>query len=223
MQKSEHYVTIAGKVPKRSSLINVIYFIFNLLYTESRNNMKKLLLIIDMVNGFTKEGALADRNINHINENIIALIKNFKENGHDIISIQEGHTENSKEFENFPKHCILGTEEAELIDELKPYEKDMKLIRKNSTSGFVTEEFQKYLKSNEKNLEEIIITGCCTDICIINFALPLKNYINEHNLNISVIVPKNAVETYNTPNHSREEYNEMAFKLMEQSGIKIVC
>ena len=99
----------------------------------------------------------------------------------------------------------------------------MKLIRKNSTSGFVTEEFQKYLKENEKNLEEIIITGCCTDICIINFAIPLKNYINEHNLNISVVVPKNAVETYDAPNHNREEYNEMSFKLMEQSGIKITC
>ena len=187
------------------------------------DNMKKLLLIIDMVNGFTKEGALADKNINHINDNIIKLIKEFKENNNDIISIQEGHTENSKEFESFPKHCILGTEEAELIDELKPYEKDMKLIRKNSTSGFVTEEFQKYLKENEKNLEEITITGCCTDICIINFAIPLKNYINEHNLNISVVVPKNAVETYDAPNHNREEYNEMAFKLMEQSGIKITC
>ena len=83
---------------------------------------------------------------------------------------EKRHQKNSKEFESFPKHCILGTEEVELIDELKPYEKDMKLIRKNSTSGFVTEEFQKYLKENENNLEEIIITGCCTDICIINFA-----------------------------------------------------
>ncbi len=185
--------------------------------------MKKLLLIIDMVNGFTKEGALADEYINHINENIISLIKEFKASNNDIISIQEGHREDSKEFENFPKHCVLGSKEAELIDELKPYENDMKLIRKNSTSGFVTEEFQKYLKENEKDLEEIIITGCCTDICVINFAIPLKNYINEHNLNISVIVPKNAVETYDSTNHSREEYNEMAFKLMEQSGIKITC
>ena len=82
--------------------------------------MKKLLLVIDMVNGFVKEGALADKAINNITPNIINLIKKYVQEENDIISIQEGHNENSKEFKNFPKHCILGTEAAELIEELKP-------------------------------------------------------------------------------------------------------
>lgn len=183
--------------------------------------MKKLLLVIDMVNGFVKEGALADKDINTITPNIIKHIeKNIKE-GNDIISIQEGHSNKSKEFENFPVHCILGTEEAELIDELKPYKENMKLIRKNSTCGFVTEEFIRYIKENQNLLNEIVITGCCTDLCIMNFALPLKTYINENNLDIKVTIYKNTVETYNTPSHNREEYNEMAFKIMQQNGIEI--
>ena len=115
--------------------------------------MKKLLLVIDMVNGFVKEGALADKAINNITPNIINLIKKYVQEENDIISIQEGHNENSKEFKNFPKHCILGTEEAELIEELKPYESNMKLIRKNSTSGFLTKEFYDYIKNNENNLK----------------------------------------------------------------------
>lgn len=183
--------------------------------------MKKLLLVIDMVNGFVKEGALADKKINNITPNIINLIKENIKNNNDIISVQEGHNEKSKEFENFPYHCILGTEEAELIDELKPFEHNMKVIRKNSTSGFVTKEFMEYIEQNKKELDEIVITGCCTDLCVMNFALPLKTYINEYDLNIKVIIYKNAVETYDAPNHNRKEYNEMAFKIMEQNGIKI--
>ena len=36
-----------------------------------------------------------------------------------------------------------------------------------------------------------------------------------------IVIPKNAVETYNAPNHMRDEYNEMALKLMKQAGGKI--
>ena len=183
--------------------------------------MKRLLLVIDMVNGFAKEGALADKKINNITPNIIELIKDFIRNNDDIISIQEGHNKNSKEFNSFPIHCILGTKEAELIDELKPYENNMKIIRKNSTCGFVTKEFLEYIKENENNLEEIILCGCCTDLCVMNFALPLKNYINENDLDINVKIYKNCVETYNAPTHNRDEYNEMAFKIMKQNGIMI--
>ncbi len=183
--------------------------------------MKKLLLVIDMINGFVKEGALADKQINSITPNIINLIEEYIENDNDIISIQEGHSENSKEFESFPVHCVLGTDEAELIEELMPYKDKMKLIRKNSTCGFITNDFMKYIEENEEKLEEVILTGCCTDLCVMNFALPLKNYINEHNLNIKVTIYKNAVETYDAPMHNREEYNDMAFKIMKQNGVEI--
>ena len=183
--------------------------------------MKKLLLVIDMVNGFVKEGALADKYINNITPNIINLIKDFKKNNFDIISIQEGHLSDSKEFENFPPHCILGTKEAELIDEIKPYENDMMLIRKNSTCGFITKDFFEYFEKNKNEIEEVVLSGCCTDICVLNFALPLKTYINEYNLPIKVTVYKEAVETYGSDFHNREEYNQMAFKIMKQNGIEI--
>lgn len=73
-----------------------------------------------------------------------------------------------------------------------------------------------------KNLDEIIIIGCCTDICILNLAIPLQNYFDQKDLNVKITVPKNAVETYDAPNHSREEYNNIAFKLMNQAGINLV-
>ena len=33
---------------------------------------------------------------------------------------------------------------------------------------------------------------------------------------------ENVVETYEGPNHDRNEYNEIAFKLMSNAGIKVV-
>ena len=72
-----------------------------------------------------------------------------------------------------------------------------------------------------KELEEVIIAGCCTDICIMNLAIPLINYFDEHNKRVTVRVPQNVVETFNSESHNREEYNEMALKLMKNSGIGV--
>ena len=72
-----------------------------------------------------------------------------------------------------------------------------------------------------KKLKEVIITGCCTDICVLNLAIPLVNYFDQNNRDVNVCVVKNAVETYNAPYHNREEYNEMALKLMKQAGVNI--
>ena len=184
--------------------------------------MKKLLVVVDMINGFINEGALADKYINHITENIISKIEEFKDKNCDIVTLQDAHSANSQEFKYFPSHCVIGSSEAELIPELKPYKNNMKLIRKNSTSGFMAKEFVNYLNDRIDNLDEIVIVGCCTDICIINLAIPLKNYLNENNQNIEITVPSNCVETYNSNVHNRKEYNEMSFKLMKQNGINVI-
>jgi len=39
---------------------------------------------------------------------------------------------------------------------------------------------------------------------------------------VEIIVPKDAVETYDGPNHNRDELNNKAFDFMNQAGIKLV-
>ena len=73
-----------------------------------------------------------------------------------------------------------------------------------------------------KKLRKVIVTGCCTDICIMNLVIPLINYFDEQNRDVEVIVQIDAVETYDAPNHNRKEYNEIAFKLLTQAGIKVI-
>lgn len=183
--------------------------------------IEKLLISIDMVNGFVKEGNMADSYIQHIVPEHIKLIKQIQEKGGMIAFVKECHKENCREFNQYPAHCIEGTEEAELIDELKPFEKDAFVYLKNSTSMIYAPNFLQDIDKMTK-LKEIIIVGCCTDICILNSVIPLQNYFDQKDREVKVIVPKNAVETYEGPNHKREEYNELAFKLMTLAGIHLV-
>ena len=97
--------------------------------------IEKLLISIDMVNGFVKEGNMADSYIQHIVPEHIKLIKQIQEKGGMIAFVKECHKENCREFNQYPAHCIEGTEEAELIEELKPFEKDAFVYLKNLIIG----------------------------------------------------------------------------------------
>jgi len=183
-------------------------------------NIKKLLINVDMVKGFVKTGAMADPYIQHIIPEQIRLMNEIGENAA-IAIIKDTHKANCREFKRYPVHCVEGTEEAELADELKQFEKAAIIYEKNSTSTIYAENFLNDIDKME-NLEEVSIIGCCTDICVLNLAIPLQNYFDQKDRNVTITVPKNAVETYDAPIHNREEYNELAFKLMKQAGINLV-
>lgn len=183
--------------------------------------INKILIIVDMVNGFVREGAMADKYIEHIIPEQIKLIDNLNKETAELIFIKEAHEENSIEFKRYPKHCIKGTKESELVDELKIYENNSKIFEKNSTSAIFNKDLLNYIDSL-KYLKEIIIVGCCTDICIMNLAIPLRNYFDEHNIDMEIIIKKSATETYNSEVHDRDLYNNMAYKLLLQAGIKVV-
>ncbi len=189
---------------------------------KNLENVKKILIVVDMVNGFVREGVMSSQNVEHIVEEVERLVKKFtEEDDKQVVFVKDTHEPDAREFKRYPVHCMKGTSEAENIDELKKYEKMALIHEKNSTSaifpGSLLEEIDKM-----KKLEEVVITGCCTDICVINLAIPLQNYFDQVNRDIQITVPKNAVETYDAPNHNAEEWNNMAFKFMDQAGIKLV-
>ena len=179
--------------------------------------MKKMIFVIDMINGFCKEGALADPKIMNI---VPELHKFLEEYEGDKIEVRDSHPDDALEFQTFPVHCMKDSYESEGIMELKDVLADSKLVfLKNSTCALFAPGMMEFLK-NEKP-EEIVVTGCCTDICILNFVVALKNYFNQENINSNIIVYKDLVDTYDAPTHNRDEFNEMAFTLMKQAGIQV--
>lgn len=77
------------------------------------------LIIVDMLNGFVREGVLHDEKISKIIHKQIKLIKEAKERKQLIIFIKDNHTKESTEFERFGNkaHCLKGTSESEVVDE----------------------------------------------------------------------------------------------------------
>ena len=130
--------------------------------------MKELLFIVDMVNGFVKEGSMHDAKI----MDIVEVIQKECETHKDRLFIADTHEKEAMEFRSFPPHCIKGTSESEIIDELKPYVKEV--LEKNSTNTFHV-----LNKAILKDYDSFKIVGCCSDICVMQLALSLKTYLNQ--------------------------------------------
>ena len=187
---------------------------------KRKEELEKLLVVVDMVNGFIKYGNMADPYINHITNGIIQEIEKTFSEDEGVMFIKDTHEKDSSEFRKFPVHCVRGSGEEELVDELKEYEKYSISYEKNSTCTVFAPEFLIDL-DRMKKLREVLVTGCCTDICVLNVAIPLTNYFDQNNRCVDVIVRRDLVETYDSSEHSREEYNEISFKLMKQAGIRV--
>ena len=186
---------------------------------EILKEYKRMLIVVDMVKGFVNIGPMADPYIGKITPEIIKLIGDFQNDA--VAFIKDNHEAAALEFAKFPAHCVIGTEEADLVDELIPFEQKGLVYPKNSTSTMFAPNFMRDIDAM-KNLREIVVTGCCTDICVMNLVIPLINYLDQMNRDVKVIVPKNAVETYDAEWHKRDEWNEMAFRFMTQAGAILV-
>ena len=184
---------------------------------------EKCLIVVDMVNGFVREGVLHDEKISLVIPNQVELIKNYNDESELVVFIKDTHDEDAVEFKRFgnTKHCVRGSSEAELVSELIPFEGNDNTIsiEKNSTSFMESPRFRE-LVEELVNVKQYDIVGCCTDICDFNGSMGLANYCDEWNRDVNINVYIDAIATY--AQDLRQEYIDAAYLLMRQQGIKLV-
>jgi nicotinamidase-related amidase len=129
--------------------------------------MNKALLVIDMLNDFSKkEGTLFVPENERIIPIISKWINKFREKGDYIIFVSDNHSVDDKEFSKWPPHAIAGTWGSEIVEELKPKLGTGKefIVKKTTYSSFYKTELEELLK--KLNVYELYLTGCVVNICV---------------------------------------------------------
>lgn len=181
---------------------------------------KTALIIIDMINGFAREGALQSPRVEALIPAVAALSQECSKRGIAKVAFADNHTQASPEFGSYPAHCLAGTSESEIVDELKSIG-GYQLIPKNSTNGFLEDDFAKWMEQNSR-IRNFIVAGDCTDICIQQFAVTLKTWFNRKNELSRIIVPIDAVDTYDLGLHGADLLNASVLFSMQINGIELV-
>lgn len=186
-------------------------------YISNYDLDKTDLFIVDVNNGFAKSGALYSPRVEALIDPIYNFVNEIKYKVNNIIAFTDCHDSDAIELSSYPPHCLKGDIESEIVDELKTID-NIKVLEKNSTNGFFALDDISF-----NNVENIIIVGDCTDICIYQFAITLKSYFNHNNINKNIIVPINLVDTYDIPGtHPAELLNIVFLNSMIQNGVKVV-
>ncbi|MBV9230062.1 MAG: cysteine hydrolase [Chloroflexi bacterium] len=159
------------------------------------------LFSVDMINGFCHEGVLSSPRVKGIIPAVVAAFKAAHAiDVRNFVLAQDCHSPNSVEFADFPPHCQMGTSEANTIPELAelPFADLYTVVSKNSLNAFHGTNLGEWLDAH-RDLSVAVVVGDCTDLCVHQMAMHLKLYANAHNLKMRVIVPENAVQTYDMP------------------------
>ncbi len=170
------------------------------LYEEAQQG-RVALISVDMINGFCHEGVLSSPRVKGIIPAVVASFKGAYSIGvREFVLAQDCHTPDSVEFADFPPHCQAGTTEADTIPELAhlPFANLYQIVSKNSLSGFHGTDLGTWLEAR-RHFSAVVIVGDCTDLCVHQMAMHIRLYANAHNLKMRVIVPENAVQTYDMP------------------------
>jgi nicotinamidase/pyrazinamidase len=176
----------------------------------------RVLITVDTQEGFTRKGNLASDTCTAAVPRIRKIVEEEQSSGVPVIFTKDSHREGDPEFEMFPPHCIVGTDEHELVEELREFEPHAAaVVQKNRYSAFHGTKLDEILR--ELAPEEVHVVGLCTDICVLHTTADLRNR------DYRVIVHRDAVETFNTPGHDNEDVNRWALSHIESIlGARVV-
>jgi nicotinamidase-related amidase len=159
------------------------------------------ILSVDLINGFCYEGNLASARVASVIPAAVRIFEEAYARGvrHFILS-QEWHSEHAEEFKAFAPHGIRNTREAETVPELKalPFANEFVIVRKNSIHTLAHTDAEKWLDEHPE-VDTFLVVGDCTDLCVYESAMDLKLRANALDIPRRVIVPANAVNTYDLP------------------------
>jgi len=186
-------------------------------------DVEKILYNIDMNNGFVNFGAMANPKYNELVPEQLKLIEKMRREKGIVDFILEGHGKDALEFESYPEHCVLGTDEAKLIPQLITEQNNTNTYTfyKNCINGMLNFDVQEQIK-RLKNLREVIYSGVCADLCVMDFARTNARFLDQINHKAKLFVVKSTIDTFDAPGHNREEWVNIALKVMQQAGIEVV-
>ena len=166
--------------------------------------MKKALIVIDYTNDFVSDkGALTcGKPGQEIEESIVQWVEHCHQQKDYIVFANDLHKADDPhhpETNLFPPHNIEGTSGRDLYGNVQKafqkihHEDHVLTFDKTRYSAFAGTELE--LRLRERGIEEVILVGVCTDICVLHTA------VDAYNKGFKLTVPADAVASFSPQGH----------------------
>ncbi|MEM7738051.1 MAG: cysteine hydrolase family protein [Deinococcota bacterium] len=184
------------------------------------------LASVDVIEGFHRLGVLASPRVEAIIPNVVGLVNALVKAGvpsSQMVFIQDAHPEDAQEFDAYPPHCVIGSDEAEAVRELKELAswESFEHVTKNSIASHTSPDFVSWLASLD-GVDTIIAVGDVTDLCLYTLALHLQVRNLAEGLGQRIIVPESCVQTWDAPDHPGDFYHATFLHQLARNGVEVV-
>jgi nicotinamidase-related amidase len=170
------------------------------------NAQRTVIIVVDALNGFCRFGNLASPRLDAVVPGIRDHLARELGGGAQAVFLADTHTADDPEFRMFPPHCVEGSGEEEIVDELKELAARSIVLRKRRYSGFYGTDLERVL--TELAPERVEVVGVCTDICVLHTVAGLRDR------DYPVTVRSALVATYDAPGHPGDEAHRWALAHM---------
>lgn len=178
--------------------------------------MNKIIIVVDMQNDFVT-GSLGFNGAVAVKQKLAEYLESVKDMPFHILATRDTHNDDyleTLEGQNLRiKHCIRGTAGHDIVDELKPFIKDENVFDKETfmaVRSLLPQKIRTIIM--EEPIDEIIITGLVTSICVLNNVLLLRGLYP----NIQITVPMSMTDD------PSPQAKRAAKTIMEYNNITII-
>jgi nicotinamidase/pyrazinamidase len=157
--------------------------------------MVNVVIVVDMQKGFMDaEGTLfCGDSAREIIPQVRACVERERSDGAALFFTQDSHVPDDEEFQMFPPHCVVGSRDEEVIDELAGLAAEGTIVKKRRYSAFFETDLAERLAA--LGPEKVVVTGVCTDICVLHTVADLRNR------DYAVEVPADCVASFDPEQH----------------------
>ncbi len=218
-------VTLSTQATEHADLLSRWYSDLPDLELGTLEPHRTALVSVDVIEGFTRQGALASPRVTAIIPNVVSLLARLSTLGvptSQVAFVQDAHPENAEEFGAYPPHCIRGTVEAEAVREVQalPDWGQYRHFQKNSIASHTSEGFNEWLDAQDVNT--IIAVGDVTDLCLFTLALHLQTRTLALGLGQRIVVPETCAQTWDAPDHPGDLYHLLFLHQLARNGVEVV-
>ena len=136
--------------------------------------MSNVVLVVDMLKGFLEPGHnLYHADSRRIIPNVHELISREIAAGSEILFLSDNHDPDDLEFNIFPVHCVVGTEETEVIPELSEFVPGRVVVPKKRYSGFFNTDLAGRLADLAPG--KLMVCGVATNVCVMHTISDARN------------------------------------------------
>ena len=166
------------------------------------------LIVVDMQNGFLRSGNLASEHCLAALPAVVAEVEAAVAAGNLVVFTADTHEPDDLEFQIFPTHCVRGTAEADLVDELQRFvgREGVHVVAKRRYSAMFETELEGLF--HRFAVTGVRVCGVCTDICVLHTTADLRNR------DYPVTVVASATATFDAPEHPADAVREQSLAHM---------